>query len=400
MFDTCTTRQGQPALGAGQTPLHEYYAYLRLFFGRFLANVRVRPNHGAADFEWLIPGGQGPTPPPERIGKELTALGWMIERAQAELHADGAGAGLLRQTMAARALSAVQVPSTAEDVRFNQAGDLVVINWCADRQGPQRRLAACRPRQLVAQLAEALQVPPPSWEPVPAPMPAAKPKSKPSPARQEWPQTHVWRGAAARPSRRRARAKTVLLWIGGAVLLGLLAGAIAGGVMRRIAARAPQTPPPPAPSQTPPSGPSEPAFEGLPQQLSFAGARAVVLYDIGDGVADEGDCITVWLPVAAESDLERKAFELGTLQARAVGGAPLSERTRPRWWLVQSRVARSPNHKRLYDRISFPGNARRAPKLWRSPHTLILSAPSPAGMASPSGPAAGKIVSYDTNTTN
>ncbi len=400
MFDTCTTRQGQPALGAGQTPLHEYYAYLRLFFGRFLANVRLRSNHGAADFEWLIPGGEGPKPPDGRIRKELAALGWMIERAQAELRADGADAGLLRQTMAARALSALQVPSAAEDVRFNQAGDLLVINWCADRKDPQRRLASCRPRRLVEQLAEALQVPPPSWEPVTTPVHVPKPKPAPAPARQERPQTQIWPSPAARPSRRRARAKTILLWIAGAALLGLLAGAIAGGVMRRIAARAPQTPPPPAPSETPPGGPGKPAFDNLAEQLNFAGAQAVVLYDIGDGVAVEGDRVTVWLPVAAESDLERKAFELGTLEARAAGGASLSKRTKTGWWLVQSRVFYSPDHKRLYDRIGFPGDARRAPKLWRAPHTLIRSGPSPAGAIPPDGPAAGQIICYDTYTTN
>jgi len=302
---------------------------------------------------------------------------------------------VLRQSMAARVLSAVQVPAEADDVCFNRAGDLVVINWCADRQDPQRRLASCRPRRLVEQLAEALGVSAPAWDAPPPP--TASTAAPAAPAQPSWPQTHVWPSPARRSRRRPSRAKTIGLWVLGAILLGLLAGGIARTVIKRIASRTPAAAPAPPAKVTPPAPPA-PAMGDLAGQLNFAGAQAVVLYDIGDGVAIEGDRVTVWLPVAPDSELDRKASELGTLEARAVGGAALSKQTQTGWWLVQSRVFFSPNHKRLYDRIRFPGNDRHAEKLWRSPHTLIRSS-APAG-ESGGPPEPARIIRYDMATTN
>ena len=78
-------------------PLHEQYRYLRLFFGRFLANAAApgglpgeagsrglpalpsTKNGGGEAVRWLIPDAIGRLPVSQRIAQELCAFGLALQ---------------------------------------------------------------------------------------------------------------------------------------------------------------------------------------------------------------------------------------------------------------------------------------------------------------------------------
>jgi hypothetical protein len=164
MFEIAVTRSSGPATGPGQVRVCDHHAYLRLFFGRFLADVTVTEEGDVCRYQWLIPDGLGGRPAPQRIRSELSAFERAMAAACREVAADpalpGGSTALTRRTMAAQILAEFRVPWSGEDIRFTRRGGLVVINWCAFRPQSGPRLAECRPRLVMERLARTCGVGP------------------------------------------------------------------------------------------------------------------------------------------------------------------------------------------------------------------------------------------------
>ena len=187
MFQTISSSGGSIVPGPTIGPLHRSYPYLRLFLGRFVADVSVGQDAQAGRVSWLIPGGDGPCPSPQRLQGELAALGQVLMRAHEEIHGKARGrskgAKVVRDSMAAKVLAEWRVPLSPEDVRFNESGDLVVVNWCVDKPGSNRRLADWEPRRVIQRLAGSFKVPVPDLKIRPKPhTPAPASAPRPTPA--------------------------------------------------------------------------------------------------------------------------------------------------------------------------------------------------------------------------
>ncbi|MBN1436008.1 MAG: hypothetical protein JW936_02940 [Sedimentisphaerales bacterium] len=163
MFTVINIEAKQAVKTPSGDPLHQQYEYLRLFFGRYLANVRCDQS-GA--FQYLIPQGviQDKKPEPERIRQELAGLEWTLKRALREIqdpqYARSAGRVQLRRTMSS-ILAECRIAGSAHDVCFDQNGNLLLLNWCTADSPNTQKLAECDPRDVIAKLAYAFQVQPP-----------------------------------------------------------------------------------------------------------------------------------------------------------------------------------------------------------------------------------------------
>jgi hypothetical protein len=151
VFEIVTTR-GSTIKGPTGQGLHEHYPIVQLFFGRFLADVHVRPDEGQMRFDWLVPDGLGPVPSAQRIWSELRLLGKLVSMAKQD-YGSSALASLLSRTLAILLLGELRMPLSIDDVRFSRSGGLVVINWCVQRSPPGPRLAEVSASEMVDRLA-------------------------------------------------------------------------------------------------------------------------------------------------------------------------------------------------------------------------------------------------------
>ena len=160
MFEVAATKGDSPVKGPCGGYLHEHYAYVRLFLGRFLADVTAGREGDRWRFGWLVPDGASAPPRPERIRSELAGLGRGLCLAQAELRGgvgDG-GVSLCRLTMARLTLAELRLPWSPQDIRFTRKGSLLMVNWCVESPQSGPRLADADVRETVDRLAGLLGV--------------------------------------------------------------------------------------------------------------------------------------------------------------------------------------------------------------------------------------------------
>jgi len=160
MFDVITARHDAQHLVPcpGGRYLYEYYAYLQMYLGRYLADVRVAKDSATGRYrlDWLIPGGEAEQPPSkERIGRELGGLRRRLQVASQECAGTAASgaARMVRRSMATDVLSRLRIPHATDDVKFTKSGDLVIINWCLKNQGNGTTLGSGRWETALAHVA-------------------------------------------------------------------------------------------------------------------------------------------------------------------------------------------------------------------------------------------------------
>ncbi|HET6427192.1 MAG TPA: hypothetical protein VFJ30_02195 [Phycisphaerae bacterium] len=327
MFQTIASDGGPLVPGPSVGPLHGSYPYLRLFFGRFLADVSVEPDGRGHKVGWLIPGGEEAPPAPQRLRRELEALGQAMTRAYEEVHGKGhgrsRGAEVVRRTVAAQVLGEWRVPMSAEDVRFNPSGELVVINWCTERPGNSRRLADWEPRQVIQRLAGSFKVPAPDIKPLPKPRISSSVPAPGTPGpRAETPRAL----APPQPAGSGLGQKTWHWMVLGLALLGVLVAGLAIGHnagFTKGKAFADGRPSDGRGSIQTTSGQDL----DLASSVMPSGAQAMVFHNMA---AESGgyDRVTVWVPLRPEGSLGRGARRFGGLvggDGRTVSG---------RLWLV------------------------------------------------------------------
>ncbi len=304
MFQTVSGPGERLVQEPGIAALHRNYPYLRLFFGRFLADVAVRTEAGRTVVEWLIPDGQGSPPGEERIRQELEAFYHVLARAHREVRGNlppgppQRERGAVQKTLAALVLGKFRVPVSAEDVVFTTTGDMVVVNWCVDRPGAgatDRRLAQIQdPKEVIQKLAKALGVTePPLLQPLPAP----------SRLRQPVPGTDPTRSPGALRPRSPFAAEPTRGFPWYILLLACVVGLVAGCLIAVMAQRGQGQPGDRSgPANGTPSAPRSPDAAStidLSNQvdLNVKNMRAWVWRD-GDGKGKT--TVTVWLPVSDE----------------------------------------------------------------------------------------------------
>jgi len=312
MFETIPSEGGPLVPGPAVGPLHGSYPYLRLFFGRFLADVSVPAEGRGRKVGWLIPGGAAEPPAPARLRRELAALGQAMLRAHEEIHGRprgrSKGAEAVRRTMAAQVLAEWRVPLSAEDVRFNHAGEMVVVNWCTDQPGASRRLADWEPRRVIQRLAGSLKVPAPDLKPMPKPRFAPAPRPSGQRARAEATPAFV-------PSRPAAGfgQKTWHWAVLGVTLLGVLVAGLAIGHHAGYAKGQNQTlaDGPPEDGRGAIETPVRQTFD-LASSVMPSGAQAMVFHRMGSA-SGACDRVTVWVPLRAEGPLAAQVRQFGSL---------------------------------------------------------------------------------------
>lgn len=336
----------QLATVKGLGSLHEQYGYLRLHFGRWLADVKVEPAGGSGQYrlKWLIPGGVGERPSAQEIERDLAALGWRLQMAHQQLrqqsrrpHETG-----LRRSLAAQVLARIAVPTTADDVRFTPSGEMVIINWCLDSSRPGGKLADCDPAQVIERLSLALRVRP---QPIRRPAPSLTAPAVSPAARVTQSVSRPQSDASGLFDKPRSRHKVLHLatWpivlaaclALGALGLAFVIGQYAGYKRGERAAgmnSEPVTEDGAIASETP--------LVESKLSLDFANAEAHLL----PGIENDGkkDRFSFWVPIN-DDPLIRKAQKqapvAGDIEFQPTGSLPQDNQGRVspvKWWLVGS----------------------------------------------------------------